>query len=345
MASKKVQLGFSRAGTRLDEYLEWVKAADEAGADIIGFGDGQDLWVDPYVTLTLTAMHAKGAMVGPTVTNPVTRHPTVTAGAIATLQQVSGGRAFLGIGTGLSALRNIGQHGSTLRQLEEYTRAVQGLTAGETVTYEGQPLRLNWDPPRVPVFLGSTGPRMLRLGGRVADGVIVGGGVTDGEKVRKQMAHIQAGADEAGRDINDLEIWWLTRVVLAPSEAEGINMMRDYLAGFAAHGFQNPSVMAEAPPDVLDKIHVVEREYRWSEHLAHKPGGAGISHNAALIEELGIKEWLAGRFVITGPPERCIAGLEELVEAGATNFIIPQVLPDPIESTRGLGVKVFPAFR
>ena len=345
MAGPKVRLGFSRAGTRMDEYLEWVKAADKAGADIIGFGDGQDLWIDPYVTLTLTAMHAPRSKVGPTVTNPVTRHPAVTAGAIATLQQASNGRAFLGIGTGLSALRNIGAKGASLAELEEYIRAVQGLTAGETVSYRGKPMRLSWNPPRVPVFPGVTGPKMLRMAGRVADGLIVGGGVSEGEKVQRQLAQARAGAEEAGRDMGELEVWWLTRVVPASSVEAGIDMMRDYLAGFGAHGFENPAVRAEAPKDILEKIEVLEREYRWDLHLAGQSAGEEVSINAALLERLGIKEWLAKRFAITGPPETCIAGLRELVDAGATNFIIPQVLPGPIESTRVLGETVFPAFR
>jgi 5,10-methylenetetrahydromethanopterin reductase len=345
MAGPNVQFGFSRSATRLDEYLEWVRVADEAGADIIGFGDGQDLWVDPYVTLTLTAANTSRARVGPTVTNPVTRHPAVTAGAIASLQQFSGGRAFLGIGTGLSALRNIGEKSATVAELEEYIRAVQGLTSGKTVEYRGESLRMNWDPPRVPVFVGGRGPRVLHMAGRVADGVIVGGGVTSGDTVRKLLGHIRAGADAAGRDMSELEIWWLTRVVLAPSEAEGTDMMRDYLAGFAAHGYQNPRTLAEAPTDVQEKIHMMERGYRWDEHLAHKPGDSGISFNAALLEEQGIKEWLAHRFVITGPPEHCVKGLRELVEAGAVNFIIPQVLPNPKGSTKALGEQVFPAFR
>ena len=55
--------------------------------------------------------------------------------------------------------------------------------------------------------------------------------------------------------------------------------------------------------------------------------------------------WLANRFVITGPPEHCIKGLQGLIDAGATKFMIPQVLPNPMASTRLLGEQVFPAFR
>ena len=345
MPSPKVQFGFARSATRLDEYLDWVKVADAVDPDLLSFGDGQDLWNEVYVTLTATAMRTRRARIGTNVTNPITRHPAVTASAIASINQLSGGRAFLGIATGLSALRNIGKHAAKVQDLEDYVRAVQDLTAGRATTWQGQTLKLNWGPQRVPVFVGARGANALRMAGRAADGVIVGGGVTTPEVIKTLQGQIEVGAKEAGRSLKDLEIWWLTRIVLAPSEEEGIDMMRDYLAGYAAHGFRSPAILAEAPPEVQEKIHIMEKGYNWLEHLRNEPGPEGISNNAALLEKQGIKRWLANRFVITGSPKDCIAGLRELAGAGAYNHIIPQVLPGQIESTRLLGKHVFPAFR
>jgi 5,10-methylenetetrahydromethanopterin reductase len=340
-----IELGFARAATDIKEYLAWVDLAEQMGADVIGFGDGQDLWTELFVTLSLAAARTKHAKLGAAVSNPLTRHPSVTAGALATLQHYTDGRAFHGIGTGLSALRNIHTRGARVGQLEEYVRAVRDLTAGRTATWHGEPLHLTWEPRPVPVWIGARGPRMLQMAGRSADGVIVGGGVTSGAVVKQLLAPIEAGAKESGRALADLDVWWLTRVVVAPSEEEGIDMMRDYLAGYAAHGFENPTNRAEVPPDILPKIEFMEQSYRWSEHLAGQAHPGEVSFNAQLLEDQGIKHWLAKRFVITGPPEHCINGLQELIEAGATKFMIPQVLPGPMESTRLLGEKVFPAFR
>ena len=345
MATPAVKLGFTRAATDINEYLEWAKLAERVGADVIGFGDGQELWNELYVSLSLLAATTTTPLLGATVSNPITRSPSLTASALGTLQQYTGGRVFLGIGTGLSALRNIGLKGSSVADLADYVQAVQALTAGGAYEYRGQRLKLNWEPQRVPVWIGARGPNMLRMAGRVADGVIVGGGVTTGDVVEKLLAAIKVGTDEAGRSLDDIDIWWLTRVVVAPSEDEGIDMMRDYLSGYAAHGFENARALAGVPDDIRPKIKYIEQHYRWDEHLASKPGDTGISFNANLIEEQGIKKWLAARFVITGPPEHCIKGLQELIDAGATNFMIPQVLPGPFESTRLLGEQVFPAFR
>ena len=345
MTTPRVQLGFTRPVTEIKEYLDLVDAAEEVDADIIGLGDGQDLWLELYTTLALTAANTKRARLGPTVTNPLTRHPAVTASAIATLHQYTEGRAYLGISTGLSALRNIGMKAATTDEMEAYIRAVQGLTAGETVDWKGSKLKLSWKPKRVPVFVGGQGPRVLGMAGRVADGAIVGGGVTSPEKVRQMQGYVEAGAKQAGRKMQDLEMWWLVRVVVAPSVEEGINMMRDYLSGHGAHSYQAATTLAEAPPEVQEQIHVLEREYKWQEHLTGKIGPDGMTDNARLLERTGIKQWLANRFVITGPPEHCVAGLQRLVDAGAHNFMIPQVLPGHRESTRLLGETVFPAFR
>ena len=345
MATPKVRLGLGRPSTKLSDYLAWLKVAEEYDPDILGYGDGQELWNELYVVLTLTAVHTKRAMFGSLVTNPVTRDPGVTASAIATLQDYSGGRAYLGIATGLSALRNGGLKAARMSDLEEYVRAVQGLTAGKTVSYRGRSVRIQWGPSRVPVFIGARGPKGLALAGRVADGVIVGGGVTSAEVIRKLLGQIRAGCDSVGRDMSELQIWFLTRVVVAPSREAGVDMMRDYLAGHAAHSYAAPSILAEAPKDVQEKIHVMERGYKWGEHLIGKPGPDGLTDNARLLESTGIKNWLANRFVITGSPKDCIAGLRELAGAGATNHIIPQVLPGQMESTRLLGQHVFPAFR
>jgi alkanesulfonate monooxygenase SsuD/methylene tetrahydromethanopterin reductase-like flavin-dependent oxidoreductase (luciferase family) len=346
MSSPKVELGLGRSSTNINDYLEWVDLVERLGSDIIGFGDGQDLWNELFVTLTAAAARTRRARIGACVSNPYTRHPSVVASALATLQQFSGDRAYHGIGTGLSALRNIGIHGSTVAELEDYVKAVQTLTRGGTAVYKGEELRLSWEPRPAPVWIGARGPKMLAMAGRTADGAIVGGGVTSGDVVKQLLARIQVGTDEAGRSMDDLDIWWLTRVVVAPSEAEGIDMMRDYLAGYAAHGFLNPANRAEVPPELLPKIEVMEQHYRWHEHLAGQNHPGEVSFNAQLLEEQGsLKHWVAARFVITGPPEHCVKGLQELIEAGATKIIVPQVLAGQMESTRLIGEQVFPAFR
>ncbi len=84
-------------------------ALEALGWDGMSLTDSQNLSPDVYVALTIAAQANERLQLGPGVTNPVTRHPAVTASAIAALQQLSGGRAMLGLGRGDSALFNIGR--------------------------------------------------------------------------------------------------------------------------------------------------------------------------------------------------------------------------------------------
>ena len=83
---------------------EYARRAEEAGWDGISVGDVQSASGDMYVAMTLAAMATERIKIGSDVTNPLTRHPVITAGAIASVQRVSDGRAVLGIGRGDSAL-------------------------------------------------------------------------------------------------------------------------------------------------------------------------------------------------------------------------------------------------
>ncbi|MDH3704201.1 MAG: LLM class flavin-dependent oxidoreductase, partial [Alphaproteobacteria bacterium] len=80
--------------------LEHVQLAEEMGFDWIGVADSQSLYREVFATLGMIAHATKKPLIGPTVTNGLTRHPAVMASAIATVNEISGGRAILGIGTG-----------------------------------------------------------------------------------------------------------------------------------------------------------------------------------------------------------------------------------------------------
>jgi 5,10-methylenetetrahydromethanopterin reductase len=336
MSKPKIRIGVCHYPKAYDELVTWVQAAEEAGAEYIGLGDGQDVWRELYVALTVAAVHTKRALIGPLVTNPVTRHPAVAASAIATINEVSGGRALFGLGRGISAIRNIGESRSSLDTMISYARAVKGLCAGETVEYEGKPLKLNWPTSAVPVSVVAEGPRGQQLAGQYADGVILNNGAS-AEFVRNTVKEVRAAAEAAGRDFDKFENWSMVRVVISKTEEEGIDIMRDYLSSFAAVSGSRPAGITDTTPDIQEKIDAIKREYRFTEHHHHK---VGLSFNGSLVEKYGIKKWLADRFMIAGPPEKIIDGFYELAEAGISNFIVAQLFADPVASTREFGDKV-----
>src|SRR3712207_3126829 len=148
-------------------------------AEASGFGYGwlfrsHVIWKEPYPLLTLMALNSERLRLGTCVTNPGTREPSVTASALAALNEISGDRMDLGIGRGDSARRVMGKPPTTLARLEDATREIRDLVEGKEVDQDGTPIRLTWsNTKKLPVWVAGYGPKALELTARVADGVIL----------------------------------------------------------------------------------------------------------------------------------------------------------------------------
>lgn len=135
---------------------------------------------DVYVTLSAIAAATERLVLGPGITNPYTRHPAQTAAAVASLDELSGGRAFLGIGAGGSlTLDPLGiARAKPLTAVREAIEAGRLLYTGRPVDYEGSTVQLHsaaigYARPDIEIWLAGRGPKMLALGGSAADGVML----------------------------------------------------------------------------------------------------------------------------------------------------------------------------
>ena len=154
-----------------------------------------------YSYLTLAAVGSSRLRLGTAVTNPVTRHPAITA---ATLDEVSAGRAILGIGAGDRPLLALGRKPCSPAVLADAIEAIRALWSGDevTVTSPGFALdhaQLRFEArPGLPVFVSASGPKTLELAGGLADGVILLVGLFP-DAVTWALEHIDRGARAAGR--------------------------------------------------------------------------------------------------------------------------------------------------
>jgi alkanesulfonate monooxygenase SsuD/methylene tetrahydromethanopterin reductase-like flavin-dependent oxidoreductase (luciferase family) len=153
--------------------VELTRAAEQAGFDYAWAWDSHVLWQDVYPIFTLMAAATSRLHLGPCVTNPATRDPTVTASALATLNDISGNRMEMGIGRGDSARRVIGQRPVTIQRMEWAARLIKDLAEGRPARYDGTEIQLKWARGTLPVWIAAYGPRALRLAGRIGDGVIL----------------------------------------------------------------------------------------------------------------------------------------------------------------------------
>jgi 5,10-methylenetetrahydromethanopterin reductase len=298
------------------------REAEECGFDLLGVADSQSVFRELYVALTVAALNTRRVRLGPLVTNPLTRHLVVTASAISTIDELSGGRALLGIGSGDSAIFTLGAPPATVAGLEDATVTLNRLTRGEPIDRDGRIWRVHRSTRRVPVYLAAEGPRTLELAGRVADGVIVGLGLTP-EVIRLSLAAIERGAHAAGRTLADLDVWWFAKTNVAETRAAAVAPITMALAASANHAFRFTLEGKGVPPDLHEKIRGLQREYN-AHH--HEIAGAG---NAGLTERWGLTDFLVERFGIVGTPDDCVTQVRRARAAGAHQFIITSFVPDP----------------
>ena len=177
--------------------VQQAARAEEIGFDGIVYVDSQNRYGDTYVCMALAAHATSTIKLGTGVTNSFTRHPAVTASAIATVQAESGGRAYLGIARGDSALAHLGRAPDSVPKFEDYLRRVQAYLRAEDVQFEaGGDINsvgladyrdssiIFWiderKPPKVPVDVAATGPKVIAAAARHADSVTLNVGADVG---------------------------------------------------------------------------------------------------------------------------------------------------------------------
>ncbi len=159
--------------------MSLAAAAEEYGYDVFWYAD-ERFFRETYTGLAACATVTSQILLGPAVTDPYTRHPALTAAAMASLDELSDGRSILGYAAGASGFRNLGLRPErSAVALREGIHIIRELLAGHSVTYEGEMISI-WDGsmkfdtrPDLPIYLAAMGPLNMRLAGEVSDGVII----------------------------------------------------------------------------------------------------------------------------------------------------------------------------
>ncbi|HTO11176.1 MAG TPA: LLM class flavin-dependent oxidoreductase [Candidatus Binatia bacterium] len=314
-----------------------ARLAEDVGFTLVGVADSQSVFRELYATMALCAQATRRVLIGPSVTNPITRHPAVAASGIATIDEIAPGRAFFGIGSGDSAILNLAERPATLADLRAYVEAVRALQRTRETEWRGRLARLTWAPRAVPIYLSAEGPRTLELAGEIADGVIVNVGLTP-ELVRDAVAHVHAGARRAGRDPSAIDLWTMVRANVTDDVAAGLDEIRMELASNAHHVFRFTLEGKHVPGELADAIRRVQKGYQPAAHEA-----LGPSPNARLLEaEPALRAWLATRFAAVGPPAACAETLRGVVEAGIDGLLVTGFVADRARLIRALGEHVLP---
>jgi len=206
-----------------------VKELEDLGYDACWFPDTQMMWSDCYATMAAAALNTSRIRLGTGVAIPGTRIAPTTAHSIASINVLAPGRVFLGIGTGHTAMRVMGQDPMPIKEFREYLRVVRAMLDGEEVDYEfrGKSTAIKWQEhgegfrnikDRIPIYVAGNGPLALKTAGRYGDGLI---SIFNEQKdvLEFNLARVAEGAAAAGRALDNFHTTTLTTaVMLRPGE-------------------------------------------------------------------------------------------------------------------------------
>lgn len=326
------------------KFNDLVKMAEDYGAEAIGTYDSAFVGGDAFVRATLAAMASTRARVGLRPTNPLTREPQVMASFLASIDSLTGGRAFMDIGSGDSAVLNIGYKIASRARLEDYVTCVRDLLAGGTANYQARPQRVRWSReamrPRIPISLCAEGPKMLHLGGRIFDGVIAGTGLLP-EIIRDTVARIHAGAREAGRTPADVDIWFTTRTSLHEDRERAVTNVKASVSSILNHSMRQGLDGKHVPEDFRVRLQEYVDGYVLYDHVLNE------GRNPQRMDQLGLTDYAIKRFALAGNPGDWIARIEELAATGANKLWVGPVggrLDSQLHYMRILGEQIMSRF-
>jgi len=326
------------------ELSRLVRRAEATGFDGVGILDSQLLCRDTFVTLGHLATHTSRITLFPAVTNPFTRHASVLASAIQSVEELAPGRVKCVIGTGYTSASTIGRKAATLAEMRDCIDRVKALLAGKSVDFGGTPGRLGYaSGRRIPVLMAASGPRAIEVAGEIADGVLLLVGFNRGI-VDAALTHLERGARRAGRRFEEREIIWAVRMATATTVEEARRIARPIAVhwGILRWGghWLGPAGVRVPPLEVPDAVWKIYPD------LSHaQDWEAAIAATAFVPDEVVAQ--LCDALGLIGTPASCADRIIEMTALGVSNlYVMPFgtfVPPEP--EIRAFEDVIFPRLR
>lgn len=329
---------FGVTAAKIDD-VGFITNAENLGYDFVWVTDSPLLRSNPWAVMALAAQQTRKIKIGTGLEIGALRLAPVTANGIATINRLAPGRTFLGVGTGNTAMRTLGQRPMRVAAFREHIRVVRALLKGEEVDYTlngiTHPIRFqNLDlkyidlEHDIPIHVGGFGPRAQALAGELGDGLVTG--IPRGGTIPEALANVKRGADKSGRSLDNFYTTALVNLLmLEPGEA----LTDDHVIARCGSSIMvNVHFAVELvkeigcePPDYVKPI--------WEEYTdflkarAVESGGQELhaSHYSHLDPEEArfVTPEMIKRFCIAGQPEEIVEQLRALERQGlnGVNFI------------------------
>jgi alkanesulfonate monooxygenase SsuD/methylene tetrahydromethanopterin reductase-like flavin-dependent oxidoreductase (luciferase family) len=322
-------------GVAFPAYIDIYKEARELEA--IGFDscwlyDSPMVYSDVYATMALAAFHTSRIVLGTAVSVAQNRIAPVTAHSIATINELAPGRTVLGFATGNTARRVMGMSPVSLSEFRRECETIRDLLRGGVATYhEGSRsskvrlvhqedgfIRLK---PRIPFYVGATGPKTTALAGAVGDGLITSAAI--GLELKKSVDNARAGRAAAGVGEPFKVVAMLGTYVTAPGEAPDSSSAREALGpqilAFLRYALDNFHGARSEMPEYLsafaaevDKIPEPRHLQLYDRYFIGIPERFSRFVNSETIASMAV----------SGPPDLVRQKVEETFRAGADEIVL-----------------------
>lgn len=307
----------------LDEIVKLVKLAEDVGFEYAWITDHYNN-KNVYETLALLAANTETIKMGPGVTNPYVRSPAISASAIATIDEISNGRATFGIGPGDKATFDaLGiEWTKPVSTIKTAIADINTLLAGEKTEAGASLGGVKAVQEHIPVYMGAQGPKMLETAGEIADGVLIN--ASNPKDYESAMPMIKKGIEGAGDKEFDVGAYTATSI---GADSEAAKNAAKIVVAFIAAG---------SPPMVIERHGLPEGfNEKMGGFLAKGDFGGAIG---AVTDEA------LDAFSVCGTPDEFIPKIEGLAEMGVTQYVAGSPVGKNVEESIKLLGEVIASF-
>ncbi len=312
----------------LAEQIKLAQYAEQKGFESVWVCETR-LVRDAITPLAAFASATERIKLATGVVNNWTRTAALMAMTLATLHELCNGRVILGIGAYWDPLawkQGINRR-KPLTAMREYVTVVRRLLNMETVTYEGEAVKVRdlrldlgfgvpCTPKKVPIYIGATGPRMMELAGEIADGVFHNF-FTSVQYLRGSLERVQRGAERAGRHIQDIDMPQMMAVAMSEDVEVARNAARYAVTMYMG---QQPHIARASGVDDELVQHIHDTMGGWP------PREGGIEAAMPLVDDIVVDMLCAA-----GTPEMCRQRVQEYLDAGASYPVLCPLTPNIAE--------------
>ncbi|MCC6195826.1 MAG: LLM class flavin-dependent oxidoreductase [Burkholderiales bacterium] len=316
-------------------FNELTSYVDGAGFDYLWLADASLYGRYVYSYLTLSALNTRHVKIGPNCTHPLTRNPAVSFNAMATIDELSMGRAIMNVGAGGGTVKELGHAAAKMKAIREMIEQGRALMTGEPVDYSSETLVLKNARLRflarndMPIYMTASGPKMLEMAGELCDGVIYMAG-TDPRCIEAAQTDIARGAAAAGRSLANID----RACCVFGNLGEDRDKARAHCRSIAAWMVTTQPRYAELAGIPAGPIEAVRDAFSGSAH------GPEARKAAALVTDQMIDA-----FTLAGDPSDFIRGIERIAEYGVRHVEFFPEGGNNLEMTQLFAKRVIPHFR